>query len=57
MIYTYVQQRQGTLLRQLTPPYEYMSTPGNKAKPGTARCNIQPEQNCQSLAGIEPTMQ
>ena len=45
MIYTYVQQRQGTLFRQLTPPCmnTYMSTPGNTAKLGAIHSRDVPD--------------
>ena len=56
MIYTYVWQRYGTLFRQLTPPYEYMNTPGNTAKLRTAHGNLQTAQSSPSQVGIEPTM-
>ena len=44
------------IFRQLTPPYEYASTPGNAAELGSAHRNIQAVQSCPSLVGIEPTM-
>ena len=59
MICTYVQQRQGTLFRQLanSPMYDtYMSTPGNTAKLGATHSNIQTAQSRTSLVGSEPSM-
>ena len=46
----------GTLFRQLTPPYEYMSTPGNTAKLGIVNSNIQTAQSCPSLVGSKTIM-
>ena len=39
-----------------SPMYEYMSTPGNTAKLGTAHSNIQTAQRGPSLVGTEPAM-
>ena len=56
MIYIRIATVGNTIQPVNSPRYEYMSTPGNTDKVGTALSNMQTAQSCPSLVGIEPTM-